>query len=498
MILSKNNIDKIKTNNRGGYKNNSGLLPVKVVQFGTGVLLRGLPDYLVDKANKQGIFNGKIMVVKSTDHGKTDSFKLQDYLYTLVVKGIKNKKLIEETIICESIADVVSANSEWDRVLLESHNPELKLVISNTTEVGLQLVNEKINQSPPASYPGKLLAFLHQRYRFFNGDTNFGLVVIPTELLPGNGDILKDIILKLAAFNSLSNEFHDWLSSCVYFCNSLVDRIVPGKLSDQEQLAFENAHGYSDDLLITAEPYLLWAIEGNDHVRDVLSFASVDPGVVVSNDITVFRELKLRLLNGTHTLLCGLSVLSLFDTVKAAFANEDYKLYAVKLMHEIAEAIPCKIEPSQVESFIADVIERFENPFIEHLWLNICVQYTTKLKTRVLPLLIEHYRKFNHVPPHIAIGFAYYIVFMRSEKKGDGFYGISRGAPYKIADVYAEALYLSWKETPSQEIADKVLGDTNIWDTDLGNFPGFVTAVQNYINIIVESGSREMLFKALI
>jgi len=498
MILSKRSIDKIVANNRGEYNTTAGVLPVKVIQFGTGVLLRGLPDYVIDKANKQGIFNGKIVVVKSTEQGTTDSFKKQDCLYTLVIKGLKNGKLIEETTICEAIANTLSANTQWDQVLLESHNPELKLVISNTTEVGLQLVNEKITMTPPNSYPGKLLAFLYERFNFFNSDTNFGLIVIPTELLPGNGDILKDIILKLAAFNSLNSQFIEWLTSCVHFCNSLVDRIVPGKLSGPEQLAFESAHGYQDDLLITAEPYLLWAIEGNDHVRDVLSFASADPGVVISNDITVFRELKLRLLNGTHTLLCGLSVLSLFDTVKAAFANEEYKLYAAKLMSEIAESIPCKIESGQVNSFIADVIERFQNPFIEHLWLNICVQYTSKLKTRVLPLLMEHYRKSNQVPPHIAIGFAFYIVYMRSEKKDDGFYCISRGTPYKIADVYAEALYLSWKETSSHEIAGKVLMDTTIWDTDLGNLPGFVTAVQHYINIIVEAGSREMLFKALI
>ena len=67
-------------------------LPEKVLQFGTGVLLRGLPDYFIDKANKQGIFNGRIVIVKSTSKGGTDAFEKQDGLYTLCVKGIEEWK----------------------------------------------------------------------------------------------------------------------------------------------------------------------------------------------------------------------------------------------------------------------------------------------------------------------------------------------------------------------------------------------------------------------
>src|SRR6201994_3181267 len=84
-------------------------LPEKVLQFGTGVLLRGLPDYFIDKANKQGIFNGRIVVVKSTDTGGADAFADQNGLYTHCVQGIEDGKKIEEKILNASISRVLAA-----------------------------------------------------------------------------------------------------------------------------------------------------------------------------------------------------------------------------------------------------------------------------------------------------------------------------------------------------------------------------------------------------
>ena len=161
-------------------------LPECVLQFGTGVLLRGLPDYLIDKANRQGIFNGRIVIVKSTDGGDAAAFDRQDNLYTLVTKGIENGVLIEENTICSAISRVLSAKNQWQEVLDCAANPDLTVVISNTTEMGIQLLQDDIRQEPPTSFPGKLLAFLYARYKAFNGDKNKGLVIVPTELIVDN------------------------------------------------------------------------------------------------------------------------------------------------------------------------------------------------------------------------------------------------------------------------------------------------------------------------
>src|SRR6266545_7381298 len=126
-------------------------LPEKVLQFGTGVLLRGLPDYFIDKANRNGIFNGRIVVVKSTGTGDATAFDKQDNLYTLCVRGIVDGNKIEENIISSAISRVLSARQQWKEILKYAHNRHLQIIISNTTEVGLQLVKESIHQNPPLS-----------------------------------------------------------------------------------------------------------------------------------------------------------------------------------------------------------------------------------------------------------------------------------------------------------------------------------------------------------
>src|SRR3954465_292724 len=204
-------------------------LPEKVLQFGTGVLLRGLPDYFIDKANRQGIFNGRIVVVKSTSQGDSSAFDEQDGLYTICVRGIENGKKVEENIINASISRVLSAQNEWEQILQCANNPDLQVIISNTTEVGIQLVKDDIRQQPPVSFPGKLLAFLYKRFKAFDGSEQSGMVIIPTELIPDNGKKLESIVLELAHLNGLEGEFIEWLECCNHFCSSLVDRIVPGK-----------------------------------------------------------------------------------------------------------------------------------------------------------------------------------------------------------------------------------------------------------------------------
>src|SRR5689334_11758331 len=318
MTLSKNTLNNIKAANLELPKEELFNLPEKVLQFGTGVLLRGLPDYFIDKANRAGIFNGRIVVVKSTSAGDANAFDRQDGLYTVCVRGLENGERKEENIVNASISRVLSASTEWDKILDCAHNPQMQVIISNTTEVGIQLLPDDIRKHPPVSYPGKLLAFLFERYRAFGGSEQSGMVIIPTELIPDNGKKLESIVLELAHLNGLDDVFIEWLEHKNHFCSSLVDRIVPGRPEKSFQLAIEEELGYHDDLLTVAETYRLWAIEGDERIKNVLSFAKADDGVKVEPNIDLYRELKLRLLNGTHTLSCCVAFLAKCDTVKQA------------------------------------------------------------------------------------------------------------------------------------------------------------------------------------
>ena len=305
MQLSKSNIEKIASQNNLEIPDKKLFdLPEKVLQFGTGVLLRALPDYFIDKANKQGVFNGRVVVVKSTD-GDSSAFDKQDGLYTVCVRGVENGITVEENIINASVSRVLSSKTDWQHVLECAHNAEMKIIISNTTEVGIQLVQEDINAAPPVSFPGKLLAFLFERFKAFKGSKESGMIIVPTELITDNGDKLESIVLELAHRNNLEYKFFEWLENHNVFCNSLVDRIVPGKPNASEVTKIESALGYEDEIMTMSEVFRLWAIEGDENVKQALSFHKVDEGVVIVPDITLFKELKLRLLNGTHTFNCG-------------------------------------------------------------------------------------------------------------------------------------------------------------------------------------------------
>jgi len=497
MILSKDNLKFIATENVVVPSPQIFNLPEKVLQFGTGVLLRGLPDYFIDKANREGVFNGRVAVVKSTG-GNTSEFDTQDALYTLCVRGIENGQPVSENIISSAISRVLAAEKDWQAILAIAKSEALQLAVSNTTEVGIQYVEENIQNNPPVSFPAKLLAVLYERFKAFDGAKNKGLVIVATELIPDNGTKLGEIVLKLAHHNQLEANFIDWLVKANTFCNSLVDRIVPGKPDVQTIEALQTELGYEDALLSMTEPYRLWAIEGDKHVADVLSFAKVDQGVVIAEDIEIYRELKVRLLNGTHTLSSGIAFLLGIDTVKNAMTNELMTNYIETLMAaEIGPAIPYEVDKKQSDAFANAVKDRFANPSIEHFWTSIAFQYTMKMKIRILPLLLNYYKIFNQVPAHIALGFAAYLTFSRVQREENGLYfGLDNGASYRLNDDSAPYLFEKYHQN-QEDFVQNVLADVAFWSTDLTQLPGFIPAVKQQYEAILKEGVEAVLSKLI-
>jgi len=490
MQLSKNSIKKISP--KPGLDipgENLFDLPERVLQFGTGVLLRALPDHFIDKANKQGIFNGRVVIVKSTD-SDSSAFDEQDGLYTVCVRGVENGKTVEENIINASVSRVLSAKTEWKKIIEYAHNPEMKIIISNTTEVGIQLVEDDIAAEPPVSFPGKLLAFLFERFKTFKGSKESGMVIVPTELITDNGSKLESIVLELAHRNNLDYTFFEWLENHNSFCNSLVDRIVPGKPNADETKRIEAALGYEDALMTKSEPFRLWAIEGDGKVKDTLSFYQIDESVIITPDITLFKELKLRLLNGTHTFNCGLAFLSGFTITREAMADPVYGRFTKELMHaEIAPAIPFDIDKKVKEDFANRVFERFCNPFIEHQWQSITAQYVSKMKMRNIPLLQRHYELFDTVPVHMATGLAGMILYMKSVKKENGkYFGERNGELYEIKDDAAEYFFQSWKNNNLDKVAEIVMQNEELWETDLTKLPGLLQMVQEQLGEFIAEG----------
>lgn len=483
-------------------------LPEKVLQFGTGVLLRGLPDFLINKANKEGVFNGSIVVVKSTDSA-TDVFTQQDNRYTVVVQGTQQGQDINEATVVTAISRVLAAQTQWAEILTIARNPNLQVIISNTTEVGLQYLEESIFQSPPQSFPGKLTAFLYERFRNVGGSKNKGMVVIPTELIIDNGLKLRDTVERLATYNELGKLFTKWLKYHVRFCNSLVDRIVTaGDDATKADL------GYTDELLTVTEPYHLWAIEGDDRVRQMLSFADVNSSVIIDEDVTFYRERKIRVLNGSHTFTVPLAYLLGLETVYAMSQDALMGPLIERLMDdELVPTVPVdgmgESGLEAVRQFAREVRNRFANPHMEHLLLKITLQETAKMQARNVVTLQRYYAQFGTVPRAMALSFAGYLLFMKAVRaEGQSFFGeVAVGSgflTYPINDDKAGYFFERWQGVDAQkpdsirQFVATICADLTLWNTDLSALPQFVDTVAKNLNDLLTLGVAATLRQQVI
>ena len=242
--------------------------PIKVLQFGEGNFLRAFVDWIVDNLNEKGGFNGNVMMVQPLARGMGDMINDQKGLYTTCLRGIQNGKPVEEFRQITSVAGCINPYSDYESFIAQAENPDLRFIISNTTEAGIAYhEGDKLDDKPQTSFPGKVCAFLYRRYKAFDGDASKGLIMIPCELIDKNGDNLKKIVLQYAAEWNLEKGFTDWLVNACDFCNSLVDRIVPGYPRAEADAICEKL-GYKDNLIDTAEIFLLWVIECHEKTHE--------------------------------------------------------------------------------------------------------------------------------------------------------------------------------------------------------------------------------------
>lgn len=472
--------------------------PEKVLQFGTGVLLRGLPNYFINKGNQERTFKGRVVVVKTTSSAGADSFANQNGLFTQIIEGIENGQMVQKAVINNSISRVLSASESWNQILEFAASPELEIILSNTTEVGISYVPDNIAAIPPQSFPGKLASCLFNRY-LKNGKTEApGLIVIPTELIVDNGQKLKDLVIRQAQENQLPEAFLDWLNSNIAFCSSLVDRIVPGKPSEDECKTWEEKLGYQDDLLISSEVYRLWAIEGDDRIKETLSFYKSDSGVVIEPDITRYRERKLRLLNGVHTLSVGLGFLCGFNTVKEMMeAPPMYSFIESMALKEMAPLVK-GVSSNEAQIFSMEVLDRFKNPFIVHKLLSITLQYTSKMAMRNIPLF-EAASNSGVPTPLMNLGFAAYLLFMKGKEESGQIYGYRNNQAYWIQDDSASLVSSYWNNyaTSPSILVKAILSDTKLWGKDLSSNQNLISGITKSLELLLSQGPVNALNQTL-
>jgi len=477
-------------------------LPEKVLQFGEGGFLRGFVDWMFDKLINKDLFDGKVVVVQPIQHGMVNMLNDQDGAYTLLLRGIQNGKRVEEKSIITSISRGINPYTEYEEYIKCASNPDLRVIISNTTEAGIAYdPTDTIDDKPQKSYPGKLTAFLYKRYQAFNGDPSKGMIIIPCELIERNGDNLKKIVFRLAGEWKLEPAFIEWLEKHNYFLNSLVDRVVTGYPRDEIQ-ELTKAFGYEDNLVDTAEIFHLWVIEGDKKLAEELPFTKAGLNVIWTDNMTPYRDRKVRILNGAHTMTVLAAYLYGKNTVKECMDDELISAYMKKGIFE--EIIPTlNLPKDELEKFANDVLERFENPYIRHMLLSISLNSTSKFKARVLPSLLGYKEKTGKLPEVLTFSLAALMAFYKgSEIKEVSLIGDRNGEPYNITDDMPvlemfKSLWSKYDGTRDsvQTLVETVLSKANMWGQDLNEVSGLTEAVTNYLYEIQTKGIGEVLEK---
>lgn len=432
-----------------------------VLQFGTGNFLRGFADYFINELNEQGLYDGKIVVVSPTNSKSVDKINAQNGKYNLILRGIENGNEISSINEINSINRAINPYENFKGFLSLAKNPDLRFIISNTTEAGISFDDTcKITDKPADSFPAKLTQFIYQRYK---AGLN-GFVILSCELIDDNGKELEKCVLDYAKLWNLEDKFISWVKSENTFCNTLVDRIVTGYPKDEAELIFDEI-GYRDNLLDTAEPYHLWVIEGD--FEDELPLQKAGFNVIWTNNVAPYKKMKVRILNGSHTSLVFPSLLCNVETVGESLKDEQLNAFLNTCLFDYI--LPMLDETDEIKSFANAVLERFSNPYIRHLWKSISLNSVSKFTARVLPTVNDYIDKKNSMPKPLVFSLACLIEYYKANEVTDGEYAVD---------------YIKNNDIKS------ILANTDLWGQELS---GMLDIVNESLKKIHRDGIREAI-----
>ncbi len=459
--------------------------PVKIIQFGTGNFLRGFADWMVQEMNQKVGLDAGVCVVQSISNSNT--IENQEGVFTVIVKGIRKKEFVSQQFKVDVIQRVVNPYHDFEAFLNEATNPDLRFIISNTTEAGVKFSSQDVTLEAVAStFPGKLTQLLFKR---FQHKLDNSLLVLPTELIPQNGAELKSCILQYAELWSFPVEFSTWLNAHVTFCNTLVDRIVSGFPKKPKETVFAEL-GYIDELVVEAEWFHLWVIEGPRWIEEVLPFKKAGLNIIYTHDLKPYQLRKVRILNGAHTCMACVGYLAGLNTVREAIEHPIVGLYIKRIIYDdIMPQIPGDLP--ELEHFAEEVINRFRNPAIDHQLIAISLNSFSKFNARVLPSLLTQLDKSSLLSPRFAFAFASLIFFYRGLRGGEEI-------PLKDSEEIISFMHKLWEEggyskSGMESICRKVLAQQQWWGRDLTSIPHLIEMTGYYLYEIDQHGILDSL-----
>ena len=489
--------------------------PVKVLQFGEGNFLRAFADYFIDVANERAGFGGKIAMVQpaSASTGGADRMNAQDGLYTLYLRGSENGQKIDRKRIISAASGCCNTHRDWAQIEEIICSPELKYIISNTTEAGIVYDAAcKLEDAPPASFPAKLTKLLYARWKAGLP----GLAILPCELIDDNGLVLRDCVLRHAADWKLEDAFADWVGGACIFCSTLVDRIVPGRVRDEAQLAqMEEENGYRDEMLVVGEVFGVWYIEelpavrkddanaAEQSLRELEdAFSAAGANVHFVPEVVPYKKRKVRILNGAHTGFVPGAYLAGFNIVRDCMHDEAVRGYMNRMLEE--EVIPVLPLPEDdCKAFAAAVQDRFDNPFVDHQLISITLNSTSKWRARNMPTLLEYVEKYEKLPPCLSMSLAMLIAFYSTDivAREDNALVLRRqvqGAAEEYRaqdDAQVLNFYYEHKDADDAALVNDVLANTDMWGQDLRQIAGLEETVLTDLALIRQQGTAAAFAK---
>ncbi len=458
--------------------------PTKIIQFGEGNFLRAFVDWIVFELNRQTDFDAGVTVVQPLPFGLGGVLGKQNGLYHLILNGLGENGFTTERNLIDVINDVINPYESFDLFLKEAENPELKFIVSNTTEAGIAFdETDSLENQPASSFPGKLLQFLHRRYQTLPDSSP--IIILPCELIEENGKKLKETLIRLIAHWELGDYFLEWLEDKTEFCNTLVDRIVPGYPKEKEEEIWENI-GFRDELLVEGELFHLWVIEGPQWIQNYLPINDTNLNVVFTDNLDRYRTRKVRILNGLHTTMVPLGFLAGKQTVRETIEDEQLSHVLMDALHN--EIIPSLNEDTHEVSEYAEIIlNRFKNPAIRHELLTISLNSFSKFKTRVLPSILGLFEVKGMLATNLLTSLACLIRFYRGELNGEPIH-------LKDEEYVIQKLETLWNSFESyDQLTHEVLSDVKLWGRDLTEIPYLARTVSKKLELIDKQGIQSAI-----
>ena len=467
--------------------------PEKVLQFGEGNFLRAFANYWFDMANERVGWNGKCVLVQPIGNGLSSLINAQEGLYTLYLRGTEDGQKVDRKRVISSVSRCLNPYEAegFEAMMQVAVSDDLEYIVSNTTEAGIVYDPAcQLADKPASSFPGKLTQVLLRRYQAGKGP----LVILSCELIDNNGKELKRCVDQYLDQWQLDAGFKAYVDEQCTFCSTLVDRIVPGRVRDPQEVArMEQENGYSDPLTDVGEVFGVWNIEGPEWLSEKLPFKAAGLNCPVVPDVTPYKKRKVRILNGAHTGFVLGAYLAGFDIVRDAVQNDTVLGFMNKMLYE--EVIPTLPLPKDdLTGFAAAVRDRFNNPFVNHELMSISLNSTSKWRARNLPSLLEYVELKGQLPGCLVTSFAAYVAFYSCDVQELTDRGLvcrrPKGDTYTVSDDrWVLEFYAAHKDDPDDALLHAVMTNTDMWGRDLTAIPGFEAAALAALRCIRAEGA---------